>query len=90
VPNVDDRTVMTSKSAEGNIGSLTANWINPLGVDPYIRSNTLTGALVEDTRVFAQNFHIKGITCRNGDKVALGDLGMPPFQIILPLYDIFN
>ena len=83
VPSHGSVASMATHTAVGTIES-QADWATPDGCTPRSLKATPLRCLVSVSEVLAPSLIVQGIK-RNGKPISLGELGPPPFSIMLPL-----
>ena len=88
VPAHGSRMVTATRAAIGTIDPLDqfaarGRWATPRGSNPASVNATATRRLVTITQVFAKSLVVPGVRNANGYPLTLGDMGDPPFDVVL-------
>ena len=86
VPSHGSVAVMAPRAARATIAELEeAQWPTPRGCTPRSLSKSATRQLVTVTEVLAPSMIVPGVKNSEGQRLTFGDLGAPPFSVMLPI-----
>jgi len=86
VPSHGSVAVMATRAACATIAELEeAQWPTPRGCTPRSLSKSATRQLVTVTEVLAPSMIVPGVKNSEGQRLTFGDLGAPPFSVMLPI-----
>ena len=86
VPSHGSVAVMATRAARATIAELEeAQWPTPRGCTPRSLSKSATRQLVTVTEVLAPSMIVPGVKNSEGQRLTFGDLGAPPFSVMLPI-----
>ena len=84
VPSHGSVAVMATRAARATIAE-QGRWPTPLGCMPRTLTTTATRRIVTVAEVFAPSMIVPGVKNSKKERLTLGDLGDPPFSVMLPV-----
>ena len=86
VPSHGSVAAMATRAACATIAELEeAQWPTPRGCTPRSLSKSATRQLATATKVLAPSMIVPGVKNPEGQRLMFGDLGAPPFSVMLPI-----